>query len=51
MEGPGLLAIGLHWWQTPQQLHRDMQEKTQTKTMIFKLSNNFFYQEPHDLNH
>lgn len=35
----------------PEQQNRNMQEKIQIKKMIPKISNNFFYQEPNDLNH
>ena len=44
-----LMALWLHWRQTPQQQYRHMQEKTQVKINISKISNNFLHQEPHDL--
>ena len=46
-----LVAVWLHWRQMPQQQYRNMQEKTQTKIMIPKIRNNFFYLKPHDPNH
>ena len=46
-----LAAIWLHWRQMPQQQYRHMQERTQIKIMIPKISDNFFHQDPHDPNH
>lgn len=44
-------AIWLHCRQMLQQQCRHMWLKTQGKMIISKISDNFFHQEPHDLNH
>ena len=51
MEVARLVEFWLHWGQMPQQQCRHMQEKTQIKIMILKISNTFFHQKRHDLNH
>lgn len=45
-EGARLAALRLGRRETPPQRH--MQEKTQTKVMIPKISNSFFHREPRD---
>lgn len=46
MEAVCLEAIWRHWSQIPQQQHKDIQEKTQIKSVIPQIINNYFHQEP-----
>lgn len=46
MGGAHLVAIWLYWRQTPQQQEKHMQEDTQIKIMILRLSNNFSTKNP-----